>query len=225
MRSIYEQVLGNDFHRLHPRIQERFGFKSSDRVASIGQGVMERIWYSKWATVPLFVGTFRHILFPQGGEKVPFTIGNYAYVDSFGRETVTWCRKFKFPNAIRSFDATMIYSPERQGIVDYLGTKQHLAVDLSISAMENGGIRIRSGEQRFYEKSVRFRFPAKLTGIADVCEWYDDGEGAYKISVAVNNPMIGPVFRYEGRFQARFQETDAGNIPLDVKPLREERRE
>ncbi|BBI34462.1 DUF4166 domain-containing protein [Cohnella abietis] len=225
MASIYQQVLGNDFQKLHPRIQQRFGFNSKDRVASIGYGVMERIWYSKWALLPLYLGTLRNIMFPQGGEQVPFTIGNYAYVDSFGRETVTWSRKFKFPRAIRCFDATMIYSQARDRIVDYLGSKQHLAVDLQISAQENGGIKIRSGEQRFYEGGIKFKFPSLLTGIADVCEWYDDEESTYKISVEVNNPILGTIFRYSGRFQARFEEMDDVAIPLDVKPLREERRE
>jgi hypothetical protein len=225
MASIYQQVLGNDFQKLHPRIQKRFGFNSEDRIASIGQGMMERIWYSKWATLPLYVGTFRNIMFPQGGERVPFTIGNYAYRDTFGRETVTWSRKFKFPKAIRKFDATMIYSQKRQAIVDYLGSMQHLAVDLQISAQENGGIRIRSGDQRFYEGRLQFRFPSLLTGIADVCEWYDDNESTYKISVEVNNALLGPIFRYDGRFQAHFMEFNSENIPLDVKPLREERRE
>jgi hypothetical protein len=87
--SIYEKAMGDNFQKLHPRIQERFGFSSGDRVASIGTGVMERIWHSKWAMLPLYIGTFRNIMFPQGGEQVPFTIGNYAYQDSFGRETVT----------------------------------------------------------------------------------------------------------------------------------------
>jgi hypothetical protein len=104
----------------------------------------------------------------------------------------------------------MIYSHKRQAIVDYLGNKQHLAVDLQISAQENGGIRIRSGDQRFYEGILQFRFPSLLTAIADVCEWYDDQENTYKISVEVNNPLLGPVFRYTGRFQAQFVETVCG---------------
>lgn len=225
MSSIYERALGQEFVKLHPRIRERFGFSSGDGIASIGQGTMESIWYSKWAMLPLYVGTLRNIMFPQGGEGIPFTIANYAYQDNYGRETVTWCRTFRFPSSIRRFDATMIYSQQRQAVVDYLGTKQHLAVDLDISPMANGGIKIRSGDQRFYEGKLQFRFPPSLTGIAEVCEWYDDNEETYRISVDVNNPLMGPVFRYRGRFQARFVSSDWKSIPLEVRPLREERRE
>ena len=51
-----------------------------------------------------------------------------------GEETVTWCRGFDFPGVQRRFDATMIYSTQRSRVVDYLGNKQHLAVDLRIAA-------------------------------------------------------------------------------------------
>ena len=110
-------------------------------------------------------------------------------------------------------------------IVDYLGTKQHLAVDLEMSADEEGGINIRSGEQRFYEGGLGFRFPPLLTGIANVREWYDDREMTYKISVKVTNRLLGCVFRYDGRFQASFVPQDPALIPLDALPLREESRE
>lgn len=225
MSSIYEQALGNDVQKLHPRIQQRFGFSSRDRAASIGHGVMQRIWYNKLVALPLYIGTFRHIMFPKGGRDIPFSIENFAYIDRFGRETVTWIRKFKFPKAIRHFDATMVYSGERECIIDYLGNKQHLAVDLKISVAENGGIRIRSGEQRFYKGPLRFRIPRLLTGTAEVNEWYDDHEGCYKISVDVRNPIIGRIFRYEGSFQAHFIQTPPEAIPVGIRPLRDEKRE
>ena len=39
------------------------------------------------------------------------------------------------------------------------GTHQHLAVDIDLSVDPRGGLRLRSGEQRFYEGIVGFRFP------------------------------------------------------------------
>lgn len=225
MASIYERILGQDFAKLHPRIRQRFGISSEDGIASVGCGEMQRIWYNKLAAVPLYIGTFRHIMFPQGGGNIPFSIENYAYRDRFGRETVSWVRKFKFPGAVRHFDATMVFSEERERIVDYLGNKQHLAVDLEVAASPDGGIRIRSGEQRFYEGFLQFRFPRLLTGRADVHEWYDEREERFKITVDVQSPILGPVFRYEGAFQADFIPVKQEAIPVGIMPLREERRE
>lgn len=225
MTSIYEQALGAQFQKLHPKIQERFGFNSEDNIAWIGEGVMEEIWHASWAVLPLYIGTMRHIMFPNRGRGIPFRIENYAYQDEYGRETVTWCRSFDFPGNRRRFDATMIYSMQRSRVVDYLGNKQHLAVDLAISAGNHGGIRIQSREQRFYEGLLQFRFPRCLTGTADVCEWYEDRNQKYRISVEVINPILGPVFRYKGSFQARPICMSGQAVPPHVKPLRTEVRE
>lgn len=225
MQSIYQQALGADFDRLHPRIRERFGFSSTDGMACVGQGVMDQIWYHRAAAMPLALGARRHLMFPQRGLGVPFTIHNYAYLDQWGRETVSWIRKFRFPGRIRQFDATMVYSDARQRIVDYLGNRQHLAVDLELSADPRGGIRIKSGEQRFYEGPLQFRWPRWLTGAADVCEWYDDEHDQFRIEVKVTNPLLGPVFRYSGSFRETFMPCNASSLPLEIRPLREERRE
>jgi uncharacterized protein DUF4166 len=227
MSSIYQQVLGSDFQKLHPQIQKRFGFSSDDKIASIGKGIMQSVWYGKPYTIPfLYVGTWRNIMFPQKGKNVPFTIENYAYKDKFGRETVTWVRKYRFPNRERRFDATMIYSSKRRRIVDYLGTHQHLAVDIEMTVAENGGLNLSSGEQRFYEGAIGFKFPMLFSGKANVCEWFDDKEQKFKISVIVTNTTWGKLFGYEGTFEAKYIPVNSiAEIPKDVLPIREEIRE
>jgi len=225
MASIYQQALGSDFEKLHPKIQERFGFNSEDRIASIGSGVMDEIWRGPFYTVPfLYVGTWRRIMFPEYGKNIPFTIENYAYRDSFGRETVTWVRTFESRKR-RRFDAYMIYSESRGRIVDYLGSHQHLAVDLDVSVDERGGICIRSGAQRFYEGWIAFSFPLFFSGIAEVCEWYDDEAEKYRIQVEVTNRAWGRLFGYHGSFDVTCLEVDEDGIPDHIMPRREERRE
>ena len=187
MKSIYQRVLGADFERLHPRIQQRFALTSTVGRAAIGRGVMDKVWRGRLYTLPfLYVGTWRNIMFPERGHDVPFEIENWAYRDSLGRETVTWLRTFHTDRP-RRFDAYMIYSEARGRVVDYLGTHQHLAVDLTLSVDERGGLRLRSGEQRFYEGRIAFRFPPFFSGVAEVCEWFDDSKGRYQIEVAVSN--------------------------------------
>jgi hypothetical protein len=224
MTSIYQQALGAEFQKLHPKIQERFGFCSTDGIASIGTGVMERVWRGRFFTLPfLLLGSWRSIMFPASGENVPFQLENYAYQDRFGRETVTWIRKFQFSKRLRRFDATMIYSTQRNRIVDYLGTHQHLAVDIHPSVGGYGGIHLRSGAQRFYEGPVGFNFPMLFSGYADVNEWYDDVVERFRIRVVVSNPIWGKLFGYTGSFRVEYRPVKS--VPRDVKPVREEVRE
>jgi hypothetical protein len=223
--SIYEQALGGDFAKLHPQIQRRFGFSSADKVASIGTGVMDRLWHGPAYTLPfLYLGSWRRIMFPEQGRDVPFTIENYAYLDGLGREAVTWVRTFEARQR-RRFDAYMIYSARRGCVVDYLGTHQHLAVDLELSVDERGGLRIRSGEQRFYEGPVAFTFPQLFSGVADVCEWYDEDAGRFRIEVGVYNRRWGRLFGYQGEFDVEWRHVDPGGVPAGILPRREERRE
>ncbi|QGJ70937.1 DUF4166 domain-containing protein [Planctomycetales bacterium 10988] len=225
MTSIYQQVLGSDFKKLHPKIQQRFGFDSGDRIASVGTGVMEEVWRGPLYTLPfLYVGTWRRIMFPEHGKNIPFKVENYSYRDRFGRETVTWIRTFENDKR-RRFDAYMIYSPQRKCIVDYLGSHQHLAVDLDLSVDEEGGLNIRSGAQRFYEGPLAFIFPPFFSGIAEVREWYDDEAETFRIQVEVTNPTWGRLFGYQGSFQVNWLPSDPTNIPPHLLPLREEIRE
>jgi hypothetical protein len=225
MTSIYQRALGADFARLHPQIQRRFGFASGDRVASIGTGIMDEVWHGPPYTLPfLYVGTWRRIMFPERLARVPFTIENHAYVDPLGRETVTWIRSFQ-GTPPRRFDAYMIFSEQRGCIVDYLGTHQHLAVDIDLRVDDRGGLRLRSGEQRFHEGPLSFRFPRLFSGDADVHEWYDDDTGRFHIEVDVRNRRWGPLFGYRGSFTVEWWDVSRSGVPADVLPVRVEGRE
>lgn len=225
MSSIYHRALGSDFNRLHPQIQRRFGLSSTANIAAVGRGVMEEIWKGRFYTVPfLHVGTWRRIMFPETGRNIPFTIENYPFVDKFGRETVAWIRTFE-SHRTRRFDAYMIYSEARGRIVDYLGSHEHLAVDIDLSVDEEGGLRLRSGAQRFYEGPIGFTFPMLFSGIADVREWYDEKQQRFRIVVDVHNRTWGPLFGYRGSFDVEWQKVEGGTVPSHILPLRQERRE
>ncbi len=225
--SIYKKAMGEEFERLHPKIQERFGFDSTAGFGSVGRGIMETMERGGWWTVPfLWIGSLRSIMFPDRGTNIPFSVHNYAYRDRFERETVTWVRYFEFPDRRRHFDATMIYSEKRQTLIDYIGDRQHLAVEIECSVdPATKGMHLRSGEQRFYERRLAFKFPLFASGVADVVEWYDDDTGEFRIRVDVKNKYFGLLFSYRGRFQAEFFEVEPDKIPPFVKPLREESRE
>lgn len=84
---------------------------------------------------------------------------------------------------------------------------------------------LRSGDQRFYERFVGFRFPMSFSGRANVCEWYDDESEEYRIEVKVSNNRWGKLFGYRGSFDVEWRKVDIDGPPADLKPVREEQRE
>lgn len=223
---MFAVAMGDDFDRLHPMLQKRFGVSVDGGYACVGRGVMTRIRRGPWWTVPfLHIGRIRNILAPFAGERVPFTVENYPYRDPIGRETVTFVRTFAYPERPGlpgRFDATMILGVGDR-IVDYLGTHQHLAVDLELSAEPDGSLHLRSDTQRFYAGRIAFRFPMLFSGRADLRESFDDDTGEYVIRLEVRNRVAGFLFGYEGRFTCEFP--TASSVPAHVLPRRHERRE
>ncbi len=223
--GVFVRALGADFDRLHPQMQRRFGVGLRAGYGCVGRGVMTEVRRGPWWTRPfLLLGAMRNILISEHGRGIPFQIDNHAYVDGFGRETVTFVRTMRTrPGRRRRFDATMIYSEARGRVVDYLGTHQHLAVDLDLAVTENGGLRLTSGEQRFYEGPVAFRFPMIFSGRAHLVEHFDDEKDCFVIDLEVHNDLLGFLFGYRGEFRCTYVPTDA--VPETVKPYREEVRE
>lgn len=222
--SMFRTALGEErFARLHPMLQRRFGVSLHAGYACVGRGTMTSIRRGPWWTVPfLLIGRLRHILVADTGTDVPFTIENYPYRDPFGRETITFVREYRAGRTPARFDATMVLDPQRLTVVDYLGTHQHLAVDLDLDVDDAGGLVLRSTEQRFYEGRVGFRFPMLFSGFAELHERYDDERGAFNVRLEVRNRVLGFLFGYEGCFVCEFP--PATDAPDRLKPRRHEAR-
>jgi len=162
----------------------------------------------------------RNILIPDVGSEVPFTIQNYPYLDPMGRETVTFVRDCAVGPKHSRFDANMILVDGR--LVDYLGTHQHLAVDLEMHVEDDGALVITSDEQRFYEGRVGFRFPMLFSGKARLREWFDDGDQLFHVDLEVRNSFFGFLFGYTGAFTCEW--VPATDAPEGLKPVRHEAR-
>jgi hypothetical protein len=117
----------------------------------------------------------------------------------------------------------MIYSESRGCVVDYLGTHQHLAVDLDLQVTDSGGLQLTSGQQRFYEGPLAFRFPSLFSGAAYLTEHYDDERECFVIDLEVKNKVFGLLFGYRGEFRCEYPE--GADAPATTKPYREEQRE
>lgn len=223
--SIFRTAMGADFDRLHPELRRRFSVGLAGGEACTGHGVMERIWHGRGFVKPfLALGGTRNILVPRAGRDVPFMIENVPYADTFGRETVSFVRTFDLPGRSRRFDAQMVLSPKGDRVLDYLGTHQHLASDLHLSAEPDGSLLIRSGEHRFREGPVDVRVPELIGADAEVRESYDDSTGRFRIRVRVENRRFGPLFGYEGTFRATYTDVRTRGVRPGLRPVREEAR-
>ena len=107
-------------------------------------------------------------------------------------------------------------------VLDYLGTHQHLAVDLELTVGDDGSLHLHSGSQRFYEGIVGFRFPMTFSGHAELHESYDERAEVYRVRLDVRNRVFGFLFGYEGEFRCDF--VPASDAPDRLKPRRHERR-
>jgi hypothetical protein len=100
---------------------QRFGFDSDDSVACIGRGTMDHVRNGGVRVYPfLLVGATHATMFLETGTDVPLGVRDDAYVDDYGRETVTWLRRLGLSRPGR-FDGAMIYSDERDGIATTRG--------------------------------------------------------------------------------------------------------
>lgn len=224
--SIVQRSLGEDFKRLHPQIQQQYGITSESNAAYIGSGVMEKVWNGKWFMIPfLHLGALHRILFPETGENIPFDIQNYAYKDSFGRETITWYRAFQFPKRKRHFDEYFVYSEKRNKPFLYAGTHQHLSVDLVFEVEEDGSLIVKTGSQRLLVGPLSIPFPQFFSGDAYVKETYNDDLGHFEVDVKVSNWFWGNILGYNGIFDLKRIDCTREQIPEDVIPIREKSRE
>lgn len=229
--SIFRTALGEAaFARLHPELRRRFSTGLRSGLACTGRGVMDRVWHGPGFVRPfLLLGATRHILVPRAGRSVPFTIENVPYLDRFGRETVSFVRTFAFPHRSgvprpHRFDAQMVLAPGGDRLVDYLGTHQHLASELHLSAAPDGSLLVRSGLHRFREGPVDVRVPELIGAQAEVRESFDEHSGRFRVRVRVVNRRFGPLFGYEGSFTTTYDDVRALGVRPGLRPVREEAR-
>ena len=205
MKSIYEQALGEKFYRLHPKLQEKFGLTSAMNRTAVASGIMREISGGHPLIRPWFIlGTRKHIVFPERGKHIPFTLTNVVYRDWHGKDMFAWLREFHFPKAVRHFDAVMWYDSRTNGIMDAFGTHQDFVSALHLDAREDGGIRIVSDRQWLRVFGFYVPIPKPFRGEAEIHEWYNDDAEEFSVHVRVRNPLVGTLFEYRGSFKTEY---------------------
>lgn len=196
---IYETLLANDFNRLHPKLQERYRLSIGEPFYA--QGTMQVILSGPRILRPMYtLFTKTNFLFPESGQKIPFTIKNTARLNNEMEAEVYWERTFFFEQATRKFNATMTVDLNRQIVKDYLGNPALFYSDLKLDVTEDGFLLIRSAEQRAVIGNKELALPKKLSGRVVVTEGYDDVLEVYTIHVSIYNDLIGRMMMYAGQF-------------------------
>lgn len=208
--SIYKEVMGKDFVRLHPKLQKRY--EQLEFTPFQAKGVMKNIQGGPKYLYPFFqLGVRWKLLFPERGEDIPFTITNTPLIGQNGEKQIHWERVFYFKTKKRYFNALMSLDAKRKIIKDYLGEPSLIYSDLVMTAMADGSLQIDSKDQRLVLGKIEIPLPQLFQGLATVNECYLEEEKVFQIKVVVTNPIIGTVFAYEGEFKPY----DTSNIFMD----------
>ena len=221
--SIYRQVLGADYARLQPELQDYFDPGEGAGRYGAGSGIFARAGCPRpWLRPLLRLVPVSNAFFPDYGTEVPFTIRNYPHRDPWGRQALTAVRSFGFPAGPRIFeDTTVLTAP---GVLtDYLGRQRNLATNLVLQVTEEGHLRMNSPASRLFLGPLRLPLPGFAAADAHVEQWWDEAAGSFRIRTQVIQRQLGTVFEYDGMFHYALRPFD-GVLPGDVEPDRWEHR-
>jgi len=197
--TIYSTLLGEQFQKLHPKLQHRYALPLDQPFYA--KGVMHQIQTgSKWLTPFYQFAAKLNFLFPESGEKIPFTIANRSLINRDNEAEVSWERTFFFPNVTRKFNAAMTIDLDRQLVKDYLGDLPVFYSDLLFDVTQEGFLVITSGTQKIAVCGKEILLPHLLKGRVTVVEGYDDVKDVYTIHVSIYNSLIGRIMMYAGEF-------------------------
>ena len=140
--TIYPTLLGEQFEKLHPKLQQRYALPINKPFCAYG--VMYTIKTGTKLLRPFYyLASKSRFLFPESGQHIPFKITNSNHMNNKGEMEVYWERVFYFPNATRYFNAKMTIDTKKQIVKDYLGDPSFFYSDLRFDVTSTGHLLIR----------------------------------------------------------------------------------
>lgn len=205
--ALFERALGEDWQDLHPQIRDRYGLVAGEDRIAVGTGEMAELSNHPLARPVLWLGTVEDFLFAEQGTDVPFSITTEAFVDDQGYEALFLKREFE-TDPPRKFVDTLRWNPERECITDLFGRNGRVAADLSLG-VDDGELTLTLGTQWLRVGGRYLWLPGPLAVDATLRDWYDDDAEKFNVAADIENPLLGRVFRYRGRFENDFETVDA----------------
>lgn len=197
--TIYPTLLGEQFQKLHPKLQHRYALPLDQPFYA--KGIMHQIQTgSKWLTPFYQFASKLNFLFPESGERIPFTIATRSLINRENEAEVSWERTFFFPKVTRKFNAKMTIDLDKQLVKDYLGDVPLFYSDLMFDVTQEGFLMITSGTQKVVLGKKEIPIPNLLQGRVTVLEGYDEIKDVYTIHVSIYNSLIGRIMMYAGEF-------------------------
>lgn len=138
-------------------------------------------------------------MFPETGETVGFVMRHDVAVDRDGRVGMTWSRTFELGSITRRFDAVMYFRQDRAPIVDWVGARNCLQVELC-PRVEDETIIVTSAREWIRLGPLRTPIPGFLKGRPYVRE-SQEPDGSLRIRVEIHNTILGLLFGYEGTYR------------------------
>ena len=201
--SIYEQALGDDWHRLAPVLRRHYGLAAGESVTATGS--MSRVYHAAILHPALIVGGWIGLLFPEQGENVPTTLVNTCGEDADGQAYVDWQRTLRFTSAdgserVRQFNSRM--TPWSRGderlVVETVALRQAVAIRLSVD--DTGALVYNS--TGFYTKLGSVMLPVPAPARIYTAEWAHPTQAdMFCMKFTMTLPVFGIVLGYEGEFQ------------------------
>lgn len=193
-QSPWEQALGSEIERLHPRLRAYFGAIPFGSIG-YGRGVFDVVGTPRrWLWPVLAILGLDSIIFPVWERHVAFRVRNAP-----GSNRVDSLRRFEFSDRSRTMVDSTSIGPG--GLTDRLGRRGFMLVRL--------GARVSDRMLVLESTSVvvcGIPLPAAIAPRVVLTERWDDATERQQVSLVLDAPVVGRLYEYTGSFTYRVAE-------------------
>lgn len=195
--------------RLHPRLRAYFSAIPDGHVG-VGEGVFDVVGTPRrWLWPVLSVFARDGVMFPTWERDVPFRVENRPVRVRRGRRggtedglealvAVRAHRTFR----LRSGERTMVdaITAEPDGLADHLGRHGRVSAALRVDVVD-GALHLVSTSVTLRVLGRAWRLPAVVSPRVSLTERFDDEADRQRVSLVLDAPLVGTLYRYEGAFE------------------------